>query len=74
MPLAVLWTIRSATGHIIECQLNARDDHEDGDVSVHLTLVRDGETILSEWFTDHEAAIERTIRLYRQLKHAGWQE
>jgi hypothetical protein len=74
MGLTVLWTLRSAAGHLIECQLKTEDDDEDGEQSVNVVLARGGETILSEWFNDREAALERCLRLYRQVEHHGWQE
>jgi hypothetical protein len=49
--------------------METRDDQ-----SVQLTLVDGNKTLLTESFSGREPAIERCIRLYRELKQEGWRE
>ncbi len=65
----LLWQLRGTDGRSVQCEMETRDDQ-----SVQLTLVDGNKTLLTESFSGREPAIERCIRLYRELKQEGWRE
>jgi hypothetical protein len=65
----LLWQLRRADGRTAQCEMETRDDQ-----SVQLTLVDGNKTFPTESFSGREPAIERCIRLYRELNRDGWLE